>query len=1721
MCLVALAMFMASQSARAEYVKLTALDGWNAWSGGGEEFTSLVDADPNSKWGTWFQPNNVNGYEDERIAYIIVKAAKAVVPTTYFLITGNDTGSAPNRNWKEWKIYGGNFESDADAVRNGEGWTLVDHHTADDEPLPATNFGYKNYPFSEGETAAFQYFWIEILDAVGYSGDDNDTYLQMSEWGLGTYSEFQTYLDNLPKPDTNIDEPVVYYVLEGTKMTGSESLPLLFDGKTSTKWCTGFTEKSEGSTTNGAYFIVKASRPMLPTYYILTTANDTDPYSDRNWKQWQIYGMNAESADDVKRDSEGWVALDKKYNVGSDQLPVANFTPAYFGLSEANETEYRYFKVEIDKIVGGGTMQMSEFNLGDQYTFVMDHNSLSQSAEDSYDPDLFAEKALLDQLGALVAEIKALTEPTLLGVLSSQLTKLTNDITASAKDYAQLLTVCNQALLTLDSNTMTEEGAAYIASWTSETDVIAPDADFPVGNIAYIKANRQITGEQAAEEARRINTYLFNNSDSGEAINTAYQFICGTSDNWNDGAVQQLIDGDKEGTKWGTATNGARYIVFKAEKPIQPTYYGLVTGWDTGTYTFRNWKNWKIWGANFATAPNPQDPNFDPAAVKESTEWVLIDEKENVGPDILKTTSLFESYIYLSIGCAVPYEYFKIEVYHEGQMQMNEFTFYNNTNLKEYRQEFVNEFSDYDPADRPAYIELINAFRAKYEELKTTTYAPDVMRIKNEMVDLQKQIEKSADKYDEYEDLYSELCSLGAPSEGLEAWFDGYTSENIAPNNVYRRGTHDYIMESLTLDNDALGKIGKFETSYEYNDDGTYKKDSRKVTETLPSGEIGYLQNMINAANDGVYILIEGHTVGQFGDGFYGHLIDGVALNDSVYDEVTKKKEVSLATKWGGNADENGDTYVIFRTLNKTNPFFYTLTTGNDAERFPERNWGTWYIYGGNFEGDVDATKDADGWVLIDAKENVQQDRLHPVNAQPSYFGFSTETTEEYMYYKVVVTKAYDGTAIQMNELHFGTEEEFDEIKSQYTTAAYSFDYDVLAQQSLIEEYVATIPEIDECLNMEALFRVNYKLETLRDAITSSNALYTELANKTEENKAYLANNNITESEALTLFTNYLNGDETEGPSDLYPNGCPAYIIEEHVLNDSIISAELEFMESLKVAATAAGYTAGMDISCMIVNRTFAKAGAMLKNEKEEDLGREAEGWDGYIYRTAKAKGDIYAAEFVNVNKVFDINQTLTNLKNGFYKLTLNAVSRANGDEKMLSYNYSAMAYANDIYTYVPVIREDAALDSVSSWQGYVADRKIYSADSTETFGWGVWGCEGAAHAFDQGRYAITLVAQVTDGTLTFGVKNPGTTLGNEWTAAGNFGLVYLGEADAADNGVADALAEAANYNAARIITMTEAYEPYAWDTEEYPEAPNFGEAQRRTLIANSRVATYAAEKLIGETMLSVYETKKAYVDMVDAQTKVYDKWTNNASVPDMEAAIEKVQNNLEQGGYDDAAAVMAAKAKLYADFPDYLEIKENGSVRCSWEMTGDFLYEITTTGKNPYIQVNKLYEALESDEVILAFDYVAEQDLEGGKIAYMVPEWDPNPEVLLPTLPATEEFTTIYINVTNGIKTHKFGSDINHGIQWNFAANATADDSFVLSARKFRFMTKAQMKAEGGRTVNYGDVNSDNIISIADAVSVLNNMAGEDVIGDCDVNGDGIVSIADFVTVLNIMAGE
>ena len=98
-------------------------------------------------------------------------------------------------------------------------------------------------------------------------------------------------------------------------------------------------------------------------------------------------------------------------------------------------------------------------------------------------------------------------------------------------------------------------------------------------------------------------------------------------------------------------------------------------------------------------------------------------------------------------------------------------------------------------------------------------------------------------------------------------------------------------------------------------------------------------------------------------------------------------------------------------------------------------------------------------------------------------------------------------------------------------------------------------------------------------------------------------------------------------------------------------------------------------------------------------------------------------------------------------------------------------------------------------------------------------------------------------------------------------------------------------------------------------------------------------------------------------------------------------------------------------------------------------------------------------------------------------------------------------------------------GLAFDFANNLYVASSGSKTLSRYVIPSwndnKAVTPGKWGTAGLRGDVNCDGKVDIADAVTVLNAMAGQAVAGDADVNGDTKVDIADFVTVLNIMAGQ
>ena len=135
----------------ARELPLTAIDGTNA--DGSENCHQLVDGNSESKWVT-----SVN-------SYIIMDAQSKVEMTGYSLITGNDNESYTGRNWKNYTIYGANFESAAQATRDSSEWNEI-KSVVDDNVLEDINFKRYDFPL-DSPAEAYRYYKIEIASNKG------------------------------------------------------------------------------------------------------------------------------------------------------------------------------------------------------------------------------------------------------------------------------------------------------------------------------------------------------------------------------------------------------------------------------------------------------------------------------------------------------------------------------------------------------------------------------------------------------------------------------------------------------------------------------------------------------------------------------------------------------------------------------------------------------------------------------------------------------------------------------------------------------------------------------------------------------------------------------------------------------------------------------------------------------------------------------------------------------------------------------------------------------------------------------------------------------------------------------------------------------------------------------------------------------------------------------------------------------------------------------------------------------------------------------------------------------------------------------------------------------------------------------------------------------------------------------------------------------------------
>ena len=604
---------------------------------GDEGCAALMDGKANTKWGSWA------GWNGNSV-FAVFKAALPIAVADYELVIANDTPGSPGRNWKKWRVFGGNFSSDADATKDAEGWVLLDEKD-EDVPTGDENESYLVVPYtlSNATTDSYAYFMIIVDELAGGWGE----YCQMGEFRfvdeVVDTSGAQEYLDYEP---TGVDEDLItayndkkaellaaytnanvdaiitlsgeiaqlkakietiknggFIALYGSSCWGDGHYSQLVDGNENTKWGGNFS----GNVGDAGHvqYIVFRGQSQKPFFYKLVTGNDTATNTGRNWKSWTVFGGNFASEAEATKDAEGWVALDIRTNISAEYLPMKNFYPATFDFTEGVATEYAYFKVEVYES-NGTQQQMSEMYLCSQEEF--------EAIRAPYVEELAEFAAGLDEY---VVESDKEELKTQFATLFTEL-QTTADAVRLTKVYNDLVALKEQL----------EESHAFA------------------------------TG--------------------------GYRPIDGSA-GWGDGHYSQLIDGNIN-TKWGGGIpDGGAYIIFKAYAANQFPYYELITGSDTERYSGRNWKTWKIYGTNVKG-------DMDDTATRDFAGWTLIDQKTDIGQDLLPAANFAPAYFTFSETWPAGYKYFKIEVeaaFNGTAIQMSEFKMLSEEAFAAIRQEYV------------------------------------------------------------------------------------------------------------------------------------------------------------------------------------------------------------------------------------------------------------------------------------------------------------------------------------------------------------------------------------------------------------------------------------------------------------------------------------------------------------------------------------------------------------------------------------------------------------------------------------------------------------------------------------------------------------------------------------------------------------------------------------------------------------------------------------------------------------------------------------------------------------------------------------------------------------------------------------------------------------------------------------------------------------------------
>ena len=415
----------------------------------------------------------------------------------------------------------------------------------------------------------------------------------------------------------------------------------------------------------------------------------------------------------------------------------------------------------------------------------------------------------------------------------------------------------------------------------------------------------------------------------------------------------------------------------------------------------------------------------------------------------------------------------------------------------------------------------------------------------------------------------------------------------------------------------------------------------------------------------------------------------------------------------------------------------------------------------------------------------------------------------------------------------------------------------------------------------EEIADMKKQLEAAQALIETSVDKYVAFQKLLDEINAFMSEGFESEEVSdLDELVNDCGNDDGESAGDL---------TDSHSLNNDELDAYTVKLEAALDAARKSVIEAGSDVTYKITNPSFTN------------------GQTGWTCTNSPVTSSSYENTEA-YEKTFDMHQDLTNLPNGVYQLSVQAMHRVgtNATAAPMHENdtedITACLYANDLTT---KFASPYSASMASASGGSPADYEYnggYIANSMQGF--------QTACAENKENYKVTLNVLVTDGNLTVGVKEttrPSSNSG-DWAIWDNFTLTYVGNDQTAINTVSGPVIEQAEalYKSPMNADVLAALKEAVSKVQTEGKASTISALSAAIQTAEASIAAYKPLATAIENAKSRYETNEASYTTSEAAKAIY---TN---------ALQTAQNAYDNGTVKDDEVSDAIKA-LNSGFTQYV----------------------------------------------------------------------------------------------------------------------------------------------------------------------------------------------------------